>query len=293
MPTQEHEYLIELVRNRPSLVATLLAGTGVSVPTFDEARLGNADFTDCTPTEYRADSVVLLCKEGTPVSAVVLEVQREPDTRKRWSWPVYLSTLRARTKCPVLLLVFCEDSRTARRCAEPIEMGHPRWVLHPIVIGPDGIPSVIDLGWAVDQPELATISAIVHGQSEAGLRNILTLFEALGQLPEEYGEYSDLVLSCLPDFMLDTVIRELRMAMATDHPRSAVVRAWLAEGKAKGIAEGKAKGEAKAVLLILEARGISLPDEARARILACTDLDTLESWVRKAATAESAGEFFL
>ncbi|MEO3793997.1 hypothetical protein ABGB14_27610 [Nonomuraea sp. B10E15] len=74
------------------------------------------------------------------------------------------------------------------------------------------------------------------------------------------------------------------MAMATDNPRSAVVRAWLAEGKAEG--------EANAVLLILEARGISLPDEARARILACTDLHTLESWVRKAATAKSADELF-
>ncbi|TDD13358.1 hypothetical protein [Nonomuraea diastatica] len=89
-------------------------------------------------------------------------------------------------------------------------MGHPRWVLHPIVIGPDGIPSIIDLGWAVDQPELATVSAIVHGQSEAGLSNILPL-----------------------------------------------------------------------------------PDEARARILARTDLHVLESWVRKAATAKSADELFL
>ncbi|WP_188191166.1 hypothetical protein [Nonomuraea sp. SYSU D8015] len=42
--------------------------------------------------------------EHVPVSAVVLEVQRQYDEDKRWSWPVYLATLRARHKCPVLLL---------------------------------------------------------------------------------------------------------------------------------------------------------------------------------------------
>ncbi|MFC4115531.1 hypothetical protein [Nonomuraea zeae] len=38
MPTLEHELLLELVQHRPSLVATLLAETGVTVPAFKEAR---------------------------------------------------------------------------------------------------------------------------------------------------------------------------------------------------------------------------------------------------------------
>ncbi|PRX68248.1 hypothetical protein B0I32_103209 [Nonomuraea fuscirosea] len=115
-PTLEHEYLIELVRNRPSLVTTLLAEVGVAVPAFDRARLGTADFTNCRPTEYRADSVVLLDREDKPVRAVVLEVQRRYDKRKTWSWPVYLSTLRAIEECPVVLLVFCQDDKTAEDC---------------------------------------------------------------------------------------------------------------------------------------------------------------------------------
>ncbi|MEV0379983.1 hypothetical protein [Nonomuraea sp. NPDC050643] len=48
MPTKEHEYLIELVRNRPSLVTSLLAGVGISIPSFDEAQLG-----DCDDAAYR------------------------------------------------------------------------------------------------------------------------------------------------------------------------------------------------------------------------------------------------
>jgi hypothetical protein len=50
--------------------------------------------------------------------------------------------------------------------------------------------------------------------------------------------------------------------------------------------QGEAKGEAKAVLAILDARGIAVPDEIRARISGCTDLDQLDVWIRRAATAD-------
>src|ERR1700754_963580 len=106
MPTQQHEYLLEIVQQRPSLVATLLAEKGVTVPAFKEARLDPCDMSERIPTEYRADSVVVMV-DKKPVSAVVLEVQRQYDHEKFWSWPVYLATLRGRVKCPCMLLVFC------------------------------------------------------------------------------------------------------------------------------------------------------------------------------------------
>jgi hypothetical protein len=49
--------------------------------------------------------------------------------------------------------------------------------------------------------------------------------------------------------------------------------------------QGEAQGEAKAVLAFLDARGIAVPDDIRARIAACTDLDQLDTWIRRAATA--------
>jgi hypothetical protein len=57
-------------------------------------------------------------------------------------------------------------------------------------------------------------------------------------------------------------------------------------------AKGRAEGEAKALLAVLEARGLRASDDARARILACTDAAQLEAWVRKAATATSIDELF-
>lgn len=62
--------------------------------------------------------------------------------------------------------------------------------------------------------------------------------------------------------------------------------------RAQGRAEGKAEGEAKAVLAVLEARGLTISDDARVRVTGCTDLDQLDNWVRRAATATSADDLF-
>jgi hypothetical protein len=60
MPSQLHEVLVEMVRERPVLAAELLDPLGVSVPTFHTARLSSAELPEVAPTEYRADAVVTL-----------------------------------------------------------------------------------------------------------------------------------------------------------------------------------------------------------------------------------------
>ncbi|HLL68131.1 MAG TPA: hypothetical protein VK453_20800 [Micromonosporaceae bacterium] len=60
----------------------------------------------------------------------------------------------------------------------------------------------------------------------------------------------------------------------------------------RGQAEGQATGEAKAVLAVLEARGVEVPDAARERIASCIDLDQLDAWVRRAATANDINDLF-
>ena len=53
------------------------------------------------------------------------------------------------------------------------------------------------------------------------------------------------------------------------------------------------EGEADAVLQVLAARGISVPDEVRNTIAGCTDLDQLKVWVRQAATADKVEDLDL
>jgi hypothetical protein len=49
---------------------------------------------------------------------------------------------------------------------------------------------------------------------------------------------------------------------------------------------------AKSLLKFLSARRINLSDEQKARILACSDLDTLDRWIERAATISSADQLF-
>jgi hypothetical protein len=58
-----------------------------------------------------------------------------------------------------------------------------------------------------------------------------------------------------------------------------------ARGEALGEARGEALGEARSVLLVLESRGIPVPDTIRERVLASVDTAQLDRWLRRAATA--------
>jgi hypothetical protein len=60
----------------------------------------------------------------------------------------------------------------------------------------------------------------------------------------------------------------------------------------RGEAAGKALGEAEALLTVLEARGLAPTEQQRERILACTDLDQLNAWVRKAISLSDVEELF-
>src|SRR5258708_7755082 len=140
MLSAEHEALITLFRNRPSLAAELLCDAlDVAVPEYREARIESGELTELMPTEYRADAVVVLAKKD-PVLAVVVEVQRGRDAVKRWSWPVYVTSLRARLRCPAVLLVICKEARSANWCATPFEIGHPGMSMRPSVVGQHTVP---------------------------------------------------------------------------------------------------------------------------------------------------------
>ncbi|MGA4802100.1 hypothetical protein [Streptomyces lavendulocolor] len=51
--------------------------------------------------------------------------------------------------------------------------------------------------------------------------------------------------------------------------------------------EGRAEGRADALLIVLEQRGVAVPDEARDRITRCGDPEQLRRWLARAVTAAS------
>ncbi|MEV5495034.1 hypothetical protein AB0M50_06500 [Nonomuraea fuscirosea] len=55
---------------------------------------------------------------------------------------------------------------------------------------------------------------------------------------------------------------------------------------------GQVRGVLKAVLMILDMRNIQVSSEARRRILACRDLETLKTWIDRSIVATSVDELF-
>ncbi|MCR9161386.1 MAG: hypothetical protein ACE37F_29430 [Nannocystaceae bacterium] len=66
----------------------------------------------------------------------------------------------------------------------------------------------------------------------------------------------------------------------------------VAQGKVLGVAEGELRRASASVLTVLEARGLSVSPEIRARIVGCQDLGVLQHWLTRAATAASAEQIF-
>src|SRR5487761_216942 len=160
MPSTSHEAPLELLRQNPLLAAVLLRQAGVELAEDVTAGPGPTDLSVVTTKQYLADNLtVLYGPDGQPVWVTVNEPQREPDESKLWTWPVYLTVARSRSRCPATLLAFCYDKRTANWARQPIETGHPDFVLRPVVIDASNTPDPADPAFATVAPELVVLAA--------------------------------------------------------------------------------------------------------------------------------------
>jgi hypothetical protein len=177
-------------------------------------------------------------------------------------------------------------------CAQPIDLGHPGLTLTPLVVPPERIPVVTDEREAAAVPELAVLSAMAHGTDVQRRRIFRALLSAVGGMgdDDQADLYIDIVLRALPD----APARELEdmMASGTYPYKSDFARRHFARGEAEGEAKGEARGEAKAILRVLSARGLCVPDEVRDRVTGCTDIARLERWLDRAVVAETADDIF-
>jgi len=287
MPSVWHQALVALFRNRPTLAAELLSREpSAPVRAFQEVRFESPVLEDLFPPEYRADLVELLIA-AEPVLAIVIEVQLTRKPRKRFAWPVYLAALRARFRCPAVLLVVAPRPAIARWAARPIELGHPGWVLCPVVVGPAAVPEIVDAAVALQTPELAVLSAIAHGRGKRGLEIASAVLAAVAHLDDERARfYADLTLASLGR-AARTALEEM-MDSGKYQYQSEFARKYFDKGKV----EGHIEAAVAALLAVLEARSLEVSANARARIVSCSDLGELERWLRRAATAPTVDAVF-
>jgi hypothetical protein len=302
MPSHLHEALLLLFRNRPSLAPALVReALHVQLPDYTDVRIDSADLTDIQPAEYRADLVILLLRD-TPVLGIVLEVQLSSDENKRYVWPVYVVNLRARIRCPVCLLVFAADECVARWAGKAVELGGGNLFV-PWVLGPSGVPEITDEERAIEDPELAVLSAMAHAHDpntdKSARIALLAQMVSIGLDAERSTLYCDLILHSLPE----ATRRALQAMDASKYQyQSEFAQRYFGQGKAAGVAEGRIEGRtegrtegriegcAEIILKLLATRygPVSEAIEARVRTAGRTELDGIAERLLTARTVEEA-----
>jgi len=125
--------------------------------------------------------------------------------------------------------------------------------------------------------------AMAHGEGDQGAAIAAAVLPAVRGLDEERARfYGDLVLNSLNE----AARRALETMMKGYEYQSDFAKKYVAQGEALG----EAKASARALLTVLRARGIAVPDGARERILGQKDPERLERWLEKAAVAASIAE---
>ncbi|MEQ4718913.1 hypothetical protein [Nonomuraea sp. B19D2] len=202
----------------------------------------------------------------------------------------YAAALWLMLGCDVSVLVICPDRKVAAHYAQPIESGLTGYRLRPWVLGPDEIPAIVDPQEAAAHIDLAAMSVMVHGRD----RKVVEAFTAaLADVNDEHSpDYYEYAYSMsVPE--IRRLMEEIMKSASTRWPvYSPFAREHFGRGKVEGMVEGKAEEAARSVLLVLAARGLEVPDDARARINACADLAQLETWVTRAATAQTIQDLF-
>jgi hypothetical protein len=287
MPSQQHEILLELFRNRPQLAPELMRDVlDVPLPEYTDVKIDCADLTEVQPTEYRAD-LVLTLSNGDSTFGVIVEVQLWRDDRKRFVWPAYVANLRARSRCPVCLLVVCADSAVANWAAKPVPLGCKN-IFVPRVLDPESVPWIVDEADAAKAPELAVLSALAHGRDPDATKVAQVAAVAQGvssRLDEDRCQlYVDLVLNSVSE-AARKVLLETMPSFKYEY-QSDFAKGYFSQGRAEGLAQGRVA----IVTRLLTARFGPLSAEAKQKIESSSieELDAIADRVLTAMNLQGA-----
>jgi hypothetical protein len=159
----------------------------------------------------------------------------------------------------------------------------PGGVFQPLVLRPSSVPVIEDVAAAQEAPELAVLSAMSHGSGEVETAVRIALaatIAAHGLGRDRFLLYFGLIRAALSE--------AARKAFQM-HPQGAQ---FFDESQQRSFERGRVQSSAEAVLRVLARRGIAVSDEQRERILASSDLETLDRWLDRAITASSTDELF-
>jgi hypothetical protein len=289
MPSPRHDNLNQMFRARPELAVEVLRDlVGAKVPLAGPVCLESNDFNDRPSKDFQPDSVIAVGPPRAPLHGIIIEIQQEKSVSKRGQLPRYAATLWLRLRCPVTVLCVCPDSDVAAWYSTELLTDLPGYVFRAEVLGPEKIPSITDPEEAAAHPEVAVMSVMAHGRQRPVVEAFVGGLELMK--PDHAPQYYEYAYSIAAP-AVRRILGEI-MSSSTWPVYSPFAREHFGRGKDEGRIEGRAEGEAEAVLRVLAARRIEVPEEARARISSCADLRQLHTWLDRAAVATSVAELF-
>ncbi len=183
-------------------------------------------------------------------------------------------------------------------------------MIHPLVLGPEIIPRIVDIEVARARPELAVLSAVAHARTEDGPRIATAALVACAALDSEHASlYADLVLANL-DSMARVAVEKL-MNLQGYRPMSSTFRRHFdtgrkeglkagqkqgrkegqQQGRKEGLKEGRREGLAHLLAMQLEGRFGPLPEHA-VQALTTARTNSLLAWGRRVLAAGSLDDVF-
>ncbi len=325
MVSPPHEAMHRIFQEYPELFTGVSRALGLDFAPPTSVTVMPTDLTEARPIERRVDTLLRFDCEGSAGEdsfLLAIESQGKKDPDKPASWAYYVSFLRSKYKIPVLLLVVCQDRATADWAARPVSFGPPQWpglILRPLVAGPQNMPVITDPDEARADLALAALSAITHAKDSDVDEILKTLSTALQSVAKAVAypviEYTAQGLSAncraaelwrslvtvdlkfytswlseeIRDKVRDEVRKEVRDEVR-DKVRDEVRDEVRSEVRDKVRDEERVQAAAENILLVLDARGLDVPDEVRERVTACDDPELLRRWLARAVTVASAEE---
>lgn len=241
------------------------------------------DLTELQPVERRVDTLLRFDTERDGSFLLAVEAQGRKDPAKLASWAYYLGYLNSKHEVPPVLLVVCQDRATARWASQPIRIGPAAWTsfaVFPLVAGPHNLPVITDPAEAAEDLALAVLAAVTHAKEPDVGAILKALSAALRDVPEDVADpLTELTAQGLGKLPAADLWRNL-MAVDLSFYKSPISQ------------EIRAEGEARALLVVLQARGFELPAATEQKVSECRDSRTLNQWLSRAATADSLDEVF-
>lgn len=296
-----HDALVDVLRRMPRrrLVELICAAAGIEldeiVEIHERTPTVQAPALLRRPRKLIIDLVLTVHGKKMRITLVVIiEVQLSWDSTKARSWPLAAVAFAAESDAQAVVAVFTPDGELRLQIRQRLL---PKMAPQPVLIEPDQIRLITDEAEAREHMFEAVLGAIFHGREnspvERRVAGIRAAYLALQGLEfRDYFRYAVLMSSLVPPELFSQAVEQLREQglLFDDRPHRLTDierRGWLyhtirEQSIAEGLEQGRVQVLRRALLDVLELRGFTLTEAARARIEGCEQFDTLERWYANA-----------